>query len=342
MTKKRNTSIDCLRLVCMMMVVSMYYFGWGGINSSPETNRINFILASGITVFCRVAVNCFYMINGYFIKTREDEVSGRQILTDVGKQYKKIWFYSVMVFWFCCLSGTTKFSWKELLDSVFPIMSNQWWFMTVFVLLLCIRPFVGKLVTKLSDKELTVLLLSIAFFDCIQAIVGHNAFAEKGAGALHACFMLMLGYGMQRLGKLKLKKISAFVLYVGACVIAGGLSIVGKMIFKAEDAVAIYYNSPLIVAASVGMFAFFADWRCNWIWPSRVAPYLLAVYLINDHPIMQANFYEKVLHCSRYYSSNFMIVHWLACVIGFTAIGITIDFIVTMSEGRLRTLLRKG
>lgn len=27
---KRNTNIDCLRIVCMMMVVSMHYFGWGG------------------------------------------------------------------------------------------------------------------------------------------------------------------------------------------------------------------------------------------------------------------------------------------------------------------------
>ncbi len=27
---KRNTNIDFLRIVCMMMVVSMHYFGWGG------------------------------------------------------------------------------------------------------------------------------------------------------------------------------------------------------------------------------------------------------------------------------------------------------------------------
>lgn len=28
--KERNQGIDYLRLTCMMMVVSMHYFGWGG------------------------------------------------------------------------------------------------------------------------------------------------------------------------------------------------------------------------------------------------------------------------------------------------------------------------
>lgn len=30
--KERNQGIDYLRLTCMMMVVSMHYFGWGGSN----------------------------------------------------------------------------------------------------------------------------------------------------------------------------------------------------------------------------------------------------------------------------------------------------------------------
>ena len=28
--KIRNTSMDLLRIICMMMVVSMHYLGWGG------------------------------------------------------------------------------------------------------------------------------------------------------------------------------------------------------------------------------------------------------------------------------------------------------------------------
>lgn len=29
--KTRNASMDLLRIVCMMMVVSMHYLGWGGV-----------------------------------------------------------------------------------------------------------------------------------------------------------------------------------------------------------------------------------------------------------------------------------------------------------------------
>ena len=72
--KERNQGIDYLRLTCMMMVVSMHYFGWGGVINSTETSKLNVIIASGVSVFCRVAVNCFILITGYFISEDNSEI----------------------------------------------------------------------------------------------------------------------------------------------------------------------------------------------------------------------------------------------------------------------------
>ena len=71
--KKRNASMDLLRIICMMMVVSMHYFGWGGEIGASNATTINFMVASGLSVFSRVSVDCFFMLSGFFISTLKEE-----------------------------------------------------------------------------------------------------------------------------------------------------------------------------------------------------------------------------------------------------------------------------
>lgn len=40
-TKVRKSNIDLLRFVCMLMVVSLHYFGWR-VTNSANTSKINY------------------------------------------------------------------------------------------------------------------------------------------------------------------------------------------------------------------------------------------------------------------------------------------------------------
>ena len=151
---KRESNIDLLRFVCMLMVVSLHYFGWGGVTNATETSKFNYLISCGLSVFCRVAVNCFYMISGFFIRANDDEITFEYVWNTIFKLYRKLWEYSVLIFIVAVIGGATKFNIKGLVDSFFPIMSNTWWFATVFFLLTCIRPFVGKTLVKLKDRNL--------------------------------------------------------------------------------------------------------------------------------------------------------------------------------------------
>lgn len=90
--KERKSNIDLLRFVCMLMVVSLHYFGWGGINHAEEASRFNYLLTSGLSVFFRVAVNCFYVFSEFFICISNDEITPKYIGNAVFKQYKKSGF----------------------------------------------------------------------------------------------------------------------------------------------------------------------------------------------------------------------------------------------------------
>lgn len=304
-------------------------FWVGGITNSPATSSLNFIIASGISVFCRVAVNCFILITGYFLCADDSEIQLNKIINPIKKHYKKMWFYSVFIFVIACLFDNSLFSLKELSYSMTPIMSNQWWFMTIFIFLLCIKPFLAKLLFYLSEKELKILLLSVAFFDIIQSILGKNGFSERGTGVLHCTFMLVLGYGIRKLSCLKFEKIKALLIYVFSCLVVGVIALCEKKIFHSNDAVSLYYNSPLIVIASIGFMNIFLSNKFKGKWVSKISPHVIVIYLINDHPIVRENVWIKILHCDNFYSSNFMILHWIFTVILFVVIGIVMDYFIS-------------
>ena len=151
----------------------------GGVTNSANTSKINYLLSGGLSVFCRIDVNCFYTINGYFIIDAQGDITAKRILKPAVKQYKEIWVFSCILFLVSILLIPETLSLKGIVYAITPIMSNTWWFATVFLLLTCIRPFISRTLVTLKDKELILLLICVGFFDTIQAVIGSNAFAKK-------------------------------------------------------------------------------------------------------------------------------------------------------------------
>ena len=61
---------------------ALFWMG-GGVTNSPATSSLNFIIASGISVFCRVAVNCFILITGYFLCADDSEIQLNKIINPI-------------------------------------------------------------------------------------------------------------------------------------------------------------------------------------------------------------------------------------------------------------------
>lgn len=91
--------------------------------------------------------------------------------------------------------------------------------------------------------------------------------------------MLIVGYAIKKLNAFNISRFKGLLLYVFGCVAVGGLSLVEKRVFAAEDAKAVFYNSPLMVIASVGFFIIFEKTDCSWQWPKKIAPYVFSIYI---------------------------------------------------------------
>lgn len=281
------------------------------------------------------------MLSGFFISTLKEEATFGKVFRNCLKLWLKVFVFSLGIYVVFGLMGIAKISGLSIIKAATPIFSNQYWFITVFLAITAVRPLLSRAFFAMSDKEIFSVVIFLAFFDCIQPQFGSNAFRELGTGFLHAFFCVVLGYACKRLTIFDLSKVKALCIYVVFCCIAGMAAFVEKTYLHHSDANLIMYNSPLIVAAAIALLCFFKKLKLSSRIITGIAPFVLGIYLFNDHPLMRDYVYEDILHCSEYYSSNFMLVHYFICIVGFTIIGLVLDFIVSkiitfITKGRVR------
>lgn len=278
------------------------------------------------------------MLSGFFISTLKEEATFGKVFRTCLRLWLKVFVFSFSISVLFWALGITEICSVSIIRAFTPILSNQYWFITVFLAITAVRPLWSRAFFAMSDKEVLSVGIFLAFFDCIQPLFGSNAFRELGTGFLHAFFCVVLGYACKRLTIFNLSKVKVFCIYVACCCIAGVVSFVEKKYLHHSDAILIMYNSPLIVTAAIALLCFFKKLEFSSKVITGIAPYVLGIYLFNDHPLMRGYVYENILHCSEYYSSNFMLIHYFVSIIGFTIIGLVLDFIIS----KVITIITKG
>ena len=102
---KRESNIDCLRIISMLMVVCHHFFSHGGL-SSALTPSLNWAAGNLLFAACFVAVNCFVIISGYYLCTSQFK------LKKLANIWLQVFVYSVV----CCIIvsvATGSFSLKD-------------------------------------------------------------------------------------------------------------------------------------------------------------------------------------------------------------------------------------
>ena len=263
------------------------------------------------------------MISGYFITGTENEEKAKQ-------RIRKIWvptfIYSVFIPVVLYFVGYIQLSGKDMLMLFLPIMSNQYWFSTCFIAVMLLLPFLGPALRNMDDKSLTHLVVCLLLLDCIQPVLGHNAFSNIGYGLLHAVTMYIIGYFLKR-KKFQFKASYCALVFVICVLIICIITILSMLLLGERNRTIADYNSILMVIQSISLFCLCTNIKIRKIHFSKIAPYIFGVYLLNDNQYAREFLWQDLFHCSDFYSSKLLPVHFIVVTIGFVIVALIIEWI---------------
>lgn len=285
----RNEKIECLRVFAMLGIVIGHCFLYAYDGAFNADYDIQGLMARGIASLTVISVNVLVLISGYFTFGSR----GGQFL----KARKLLRLYSMMLFYsalFLIIGRIqTHFAVDTHISHYLPIKSDVYWFMTDYLQLMLLSPFLIRLVSSMS-KGWYQLLLMILFFLNVVIQVRES---ESGFSLLWFVFMFLFAgywkiYGLNFSKKVRI--VTFLISWLGYYIIS-----VLKVPFINWIA-GTGYNNIFLFAMAVCFLSFFIDGNSEGAVASKVAklaPYTLGVYLIHEHPVVREILWSTVRDC---------------------------------------------
>jgi surface polysaccharide O-acyltransferase-like enzyme len=338
--KKRNASIELLRILAMLMVITLHYLSKSGI-LPPLTQSFGrrgmgaWLLES----FSIVAVNVYMLISGFFLSGSVPKASRMMSLIC------QVLFYSLLVPFL--LLGAGMIHWEDitryqLIQYIFPIQMGDYWFATAYVVLYLLSPLLGTAVRHMSKQQLGVTLGGLLFFfSVVKSILPIRLTSDQmGYDSLwFICVYLTAAY-IRRFGlpggKLFGSRKKGFAWYFLSC---GGIFVLAMLLRQVYLATGLFqdylytlygYNHILNLLGAVGLFYGFMhitmkDGRLS-AWICRIAPYTFGVYLLHEQ-IEVRYLWPKWLGAGEGGSIFWVLAEGVCSVLLVFAVGIIADMI---------------
>lgn len=323
----RNVSFDCLRIILMFMVVAIHAMMYSGIFMTSERKLINYLFGIGLRNISIIAVNCFWMVSGYFLcrsKFKPEKVLHFWLM---------ILFYSLLTFIYSWTTGITPFTWRNLFNACCPVITAQYWFMTVYMALFFLSPFLNTLITAISPKQYHYLLLLLLICFSVLPSFGLDPYE---VGSMHlgwAITMYLLG-AYVRLYRDQPKPKKYFGLYCLMVVVSTllmGVNILTKMKFGERY---IKCEEYAHIANMVTAFFFFRFWEALELHGkaygkacTTIASLTLGVYLLHESPFINRYIWSRIFQDGQSLNSNSFIPRAIFGIVAIYALSLLIEFI---------------
>lgn len=311
--KERDSGVELLRLFAILAVIGVHalshghYYAvakdlGGSIHSSALLLRVLF----------RVAVNAFIIITGYFLVHSRFDM--KKTLDRARSLWVRMLFYSLTItavflclgssYWY--LNGKFIPLYKGIIRAFLPVSSQPWYFLTDYLILILLAPFINLAVQKISRKQYLFLILGLTLFMSVWITLMHvkpfnvafDSYGYKemvgGKNAFHFIYIYLLGGYIGLHGKKRPRPQFVYLLGAAATVLVNYFLITRLPGSLKYSDVAYHYANPFVVANAVFLLLFFKDLHFRSRLINLLASTSMGVYAIAQFPYMRT-FMWKVL-----------------------------------------------
>lgn len=293
MSKIRNSNIELLRIIAMILIIAHHYSVHGIFDFNSNFLSFNECWIQFLSMGGKVGVNIFILISGYFLIT-----SKQFKLQKVVKLILQLFFYSILIYFIFLMMGQNKFN----LNVFFPITYQTWWFASTYFVLYILSPFINKFLLSLNRNEYKKLLLIMFTIWCIIPTIFEENYESNSL--IWFIFLYALS-GYIRLHGIKIQK--DFLDYMKLTAIGVFINFILFIFLEILDACFPYIgihttrffamNTLPILLISLTLFLGFIHLNIGYVhFINVISSTTFGIYLIHDHPLVRALLWKDLFY----------------------------------------------
>ena len=257
----RDVNFELLRIIAMFMIIIHHYLLFGGILHNVPKETMQYYIFNILEFACIVCVNVYVMISGYYMiksKTKFKKIIQLEL---------QLLAYSVLMYLWVVYKKEQDFNIYHLIKNFFPFIAGRYWFVTAYMGLYLLIPFINKLAEVLDKKEYIRGVIILGLLLCVFKTIYPGNDVLEGRGGYNLfwfIFLYVFAGGIRLYYDKNIKKRWTFLVYVAMIAIQIYLKVKLKEdskfnIIRQYIGFNLSYNNLFIFVESVAIFLFFKN-----------------------------------------------------------------------------------
>lgn len=340
--KERKSNIELLRIVAMLMIITAHMM-FHGVLAEPVLNRFNEtqFVAQLASIGGKVGVGIFVVVTGYF-NVKKDKINFKSL----GKLWGITFFYSTGLALLTYALGINEFKIAVFTKMLLPVITNQYWFVTYYMLLMFISPIINRLIMRL-DKRIKIFLATIVMMVWFLLPTVSGLLLNKMIIVPHPFIVFVLYYVIGACIKLygnSLVTSKKIYFTVGAVSVVG--YIMGVVYFERlaimNQSKYVWWmasqlsdsHSPFVLGMTISLFCIFLNLNIGYVKEINVvSASVVSVYLIHEHNFIRPLLWHRIFEFSGLLDKSFL------SLILFTIVSVSMIFTLSFLIDRIRKII---
>lgn len=361
--KVRDSGIELLRIIMMIQVIFLHLCGPGGYGNTIQKlvedgsfSQIHNTIYLIMWLSSRYMMILWFMLYGYF--SAEKTYTLRTAVDRAKKMHSPMVFYGIMIT--LVILATKLFDINpttSLFKAITPILSGTWYFMSNYILLTLVIPFVNKAIKNISKREYIYLLsffivifiwricaTDIDFFSDLFSI--DNVFINGSKNFLTFFFMYLLGGYIKKYVPEKAINKYIYLALFFICTIVNFIMV--KNINGYSVNIAGRGDNPIIIFQAITLLLFARELKFKSKFINRVSKANLAVYIIHEQPFVREMLWATLpFKNESFYQSNsylYIIYGIITCIVIYIACNLIeqIRLLIVEKVKKYRTIIKEN
>ncbi|HJI74581.1 MAG TPA: acyltransferase family protein [Veillonellaceae bacterium] len=338
-THVRNSSIELLRIIAILIIIAHHFCAHGLILSplKQSSGLMEHIFSWQVMTVklldCEgVGISLFMLITGYFMVHKK--VNIKRILLLLSTMF----FYSWLILLFAKIEFPEMVSKDIVKMNLIPIFYGLDWFVSCYILFTLFIPFINSFLTSLSkDRYLSFLLILFTVY-AILPVIGMNNFINSNRLMF---FFLVYSIGaylrlhyQDKIKSIYHKKYRSILIFALILIFLGkgSLEVMGDILNRPDFIISktsLYFGEVVGIPLATIMFLTFTTMKMRYNkYINVLAGTVLGVYLIHDNDFfMRRIIWDHIFPNLNYITSDYYLLFWAAKILGVFIVCSAIDFL---------------